>query len=308
MYVYKKNESSHSDLFKTGRTKPHDSKHKRRHWLSSSFHRTLSLLLLLFSNSLLSLSFSCYPLFELMGFGGCTNGLEESKLQPSKSLEESDKASVLGLHKDAPEPQVELIANGVASLGPVTPNAGRENGDLLVDLKSPPSVCKKSSIVTCLDSNAIQNGDNPFGCSDDSSPRTPVDDVFDPFVPGREDLVKAPQCKKYVSKCGGMVAHQLNFDSPVQTSEDEVWTDVESISDEEMFEVVYENLLEAIVSEQTEGVIAECSRKDCGSDDCATPPPEPRQTGAADSCPGAPLRPSGKSRNIDVGLIRKLEF
>lgn len=56
MYVYKKNESSHSDLFKTGRTKPHDSKHKRRHWLSYSFHRTLSLLLLLFFNSLLSLS------------------------------------------------------------------------------------------------------------------------------------------------------------------------------------------------------------------------------------------------------------
>ncbi|KAM1125746.1 hypothetical protein FF1_041017 [Malus domestica] len=212
-----------------------------------------------------------------MGSGGCTNGLEECKLQPSKFLEEFDKTNVLGLHKAVAKPPVKLIANGVASLGPVTPNAVRENEDLLVDLKSPLSGCKKSSNVTCLDSNAIQNGDNPFSCSDDSSPRTPVDDVFDPFA-------------------------------PVQTSEDEVWTDVESILDEEMFEVVYENLLEAIVSEQTEGVIAERSRKDCGSDDCATPLPERRQTGAADSCPGAPLRPSGKLRNIDVGLIRKLEF
>ncbi|KAM1160027.1 hypothetical protein ACFX13_033882 [Malus domestica] len=243
-----------------------------------------------------------------MGSGGCTNGLEECKLQPPKTLEKSDKASVLGLHKDAAEPPVELVANGVASLEPVTPNAVRENGDLPVGLKSPPSVCKKSSNVTCLNPNAIRNGDDPFGCSDDSSPRTPVDDVFDPFAPGREDLAKAPQCKKYVSKCRGMVARQLNFDSPVQISEDEVLTYVESISDEEMFEAVYKNLLEAIVSEQTEGAIAERSRKDCVSDDCVTPRPEPRQTGAAETCPGAPLRPSGKSRNIDMRLIRKLEF
>ncbi|CAB4285005.1 unnamed protein product [Prunus armeniaca] len=244
-----------------------------------------------------------------MGSGDCINELDQCKLPSQKSLEKLDRASALGLHKDAAETPMKLMANGMASLGPITPKADRENGDFTINFISPPSFLKKPSMVTCLSSNTNRNGDDPFGyCADGSSPRTPVDGVFDPFAPGRDDLALAPRCKKFVSKYRSVVARQLDFDSPVQNSEDEIWTDVESISDEEMFEAVYENLLKVIVSEQTEGVFSECSRKGWDSDDCKTPPPEPLLNGVAESCPGAPLRPSGKSRNIDLGLIRKLEF
>lgn len=229
-----------------------------------------------------------------MGSGACTNDVVEVEEQSLKSCEKLDKARVGGLQKDGAEPPVEL--------GPITPEADRENGESQSTiLKKPPIIVVKSN----------RDGDDPFGLSDDSSgsPRTPEDGVFDPFAPGPDKLAMAPMCKKFVSKSRSVVARQLSFDSPVQISEDEICTgDVESLSDEEMIEAVYENLLEAIVSDLTLGVVGERSRKDwdCG-DDCKTPPGT-RLNGIAETCPGAPLRPLGKSRKIDLGLIRKLEF
>ncbi|XP_050382861.1 cyclin-dependent protein kinase inhibitor SMR11 [Argentina anserina] len=227
-----------------------------------------------------------------MGSGGCTNDILEFKEQSPKPCENLDKAGEL--QKDAAEPQ--------AVLGPITPEADRENGDSqLTFLKKPPVLTVKSN----------RDGDDPCGLSDDSSgsPRTPEDGVFDPFAPGPEKLAMAPLCKKYVSKSRSIIARQLSFDSPIQSSDDEISSNcVESLSDEEMFEAVYENLLEAIVSDLTLNVLGERARKDwdCG-DDCITPPGT-RLNGIAESCPGAPLRPVGKSRKIDLGLIRKLEF
>lgn len=223
-----------------------------------------------------------------MGPGGCANDILECK----ESCENLDKAGEL--QKDGAEPQVEL--------GPITPEADRENGE------SQPTFFKKPLVLT-VKSN--RDGDDPFGLSDDStgSPRTPEGGVFDPFAPGPEKLAMAPMCKKFVSKSRSVVARQLSFDSLVQTSDDETSTDsVESLSDEDMFEAVYESLLEAIVSDLTLSVLGEHARKDwdCG-DDCTTPPGT-RLNGIAETCPGAPLRPVGKSRKIDLGLIRKLEF
>ncbi|KAL5738912.1 hypothetical protein ACOSP7_027859 [Xanthoceras sorbifolium] len=83
--------------------------------------------------------------------------------------------------------------------------------------------------------------------------------------------------------------------------------DVESISDEEVFESVYNNLLEAIVAKQTEGLLAEIANIECDSDCCQTPP-APRLNGIAETCPGAPMKSSAVSRKIDLGLCRKLEF
>jgi hypothetical protein len=75
-----------------------------------------------------------------------------------------------------------------------------------------------------------------------------------------------------------------------------------------MFESVYESLLEAIVLKQTEGALEEMSKLECGSGDCTTPPAAPKPTRVPDTCPGAPLKQKGKSRIIDLGLCRKLEF
>ncbi|PQQ09443.1 uncharacterized protein Pyn_21435 [Prunus yedoensis var. nudiflora] len=220
-----------------------------------------------------------------MGSGDCINELDQCKLPSQKSLEKLDRAKALGLHKDAAETPMKLMANGMASLGPITPKADRENGDFTIDFISPPSFLKKPSMVTCLSSNTNRNGDDHLVI------------VLMVAAPGHQWMVSSTPLPPV-----GMTWHWHPF------SEYEIWTDVESISDEEMFEAVYENLLEVIVSEQTEGVFSECSRKGWDSDDCKTPPPEPLLNGVAESCPGAPLRPSGKSRNIDLGLIRKLEF
>nr|GEY85443.1 PR domain zinc finger protein 8, putative isoform 1 [Tanacetum cinerariifolium] len=39
-----------------------------------------------------------------------------------------------------------------------------------------------------------------------------------------------------------------------------------------------------------------------------TPPSAPRLSGIAETCPGAPMKPATKLRNIDSRLCRKLEF
>ncbi|XP_048236272.1 cyclin-dependent protein kinase inhibitor SMR11 [Ricinus communis] len=194
------------------------------------------------------------------------------------------------------------------SLGPITP-ANKENGDFSLDLSSPLTVVKKVPKALIFDSNTNQNQDPLTNIDSSSSPRTPKDGVFDPFAPGPEDKAWAPQCKKYSDEARSSVARRLNFSSSFKGLGDECAGDcVESISDEQMFESVYENLLEAIVSKQTECSLAELSKMELDSDSCLTPSSAPRLTGVADACPGAPMKPTGKSRIIDLGLCRKLEF
>ena len=101
---------------------------------------------------------------------------------------------------------------------------------------------------------------------------------------------------------------RLNFTSSRALRNESFGDDVEFLSDEEMFESVYESLLEAIVLKQTEGALEEMSKLEWDSDDCTTPPETPILTGVPDTCPAAPLKRKGKSRTIDLGLCRKLEF
>ncbi|KAJ6708500.1 CYCLIN-DEPENDENT PROTEIN KINASE INHIBITOR SMR11 [Salix viminalis] len=141
-----------------------------------------------------------------------------------------------------------------------------------------------------------------------SSPRTPKDGVFDPFAPGHEDKILAPQCKKYYDEARASVVRRLNFTSSFRALRNESFGDDVELSDEEMFESVYESLLEAIVLKQTEGALEEMTKLEWDSDDCTTPPAAPILTGVPDTCPAAPLKRKGKSRTIDLGLCRKLEF
>ncbi|KAJ6331409.1 hypothetical protein OIU76_009897 [Salix suchowensis] len=168
-------------------------------------------------------------------------------------------------------------SNVEPSLGPITPDSSKESGDF--PLFSSVTLIKKLPRVLSFTSKTNKSEDlfDNF-----SSPRTPEDGVFDPFAPGHEDNVLAPR-----------------------------WSfgdDAEFLSDEEMFESVYESLLEAIVLKQTEGALEEMSKLQRGSDDCTTPPAAPKLTRIPDTCPGAPLKQKGKSRIIDLGLCRKLEF
>ncbi|KAG4203680.1 hypothetical protein ERO13_A05G415501v2 [Gossypium hirsutum] len=152
--------------------------------------------------------------------------------------------------------------NKESSLGPITSDANRGIGEFPYKFNSPPTEVKKA-----------QN--HPH---------------FDPDTTINQE--------KYVDEMRITVARRLNFNISVGTvGSVNHRTAVDSISDEEMFESVYENLLEVIVSNQAEGFLTEFSNIE-----------SPCLNGVSDTCPGAPIKLTGRSRVIDLGFCRKLEF
>ncbi|XP_028776337.1 unknown protein 1-like [Neltuma alba] len=243
-----------------------------------------------------------------MDSGACKNlGVKgkDSCLRSSQKLDED--IVVLGANKDVSELPDAAECNG--SLVPITPNADRENGDFRIDLQSPLTVMKKPFKLSDIDSNCKENGRKVAALVDNSSPKTPEDGVFDPFAPGPEIMARAPLCKKYANDLRSCVARRLNFNpSSDAVQPKSSCFDGESPSDQEMFESVYENLLEVILSTQAEAMLAEISDVVYDSEYCKTPPSAIQLSGIADTCPGAPVKPGNKPRIIPVGLRRKLEF
>ncbi|KAG5100576.1 hypothetical protein JHK82_045628 [Glycine max] len=181
---------------------------------------------------------------------------------------------------------------------PITPEAVTENGDLQSQSPLTLSVVRKQLIRACIDCDSdralVDNNNNDIGI-----PRTPKDGVFDPFAPGPDNMARAPNSNKYLDEYRTTVARRLDFHPSFDVVAE---ADSDTLSDEKMVESVYENLLQVIVSKQAEGALAQMS------DDCETPPSVLRFTGIADTCPGAPMKPAAKPRNIDLGLCKKLEF
>lgn len=76
------------------------------------------------------------------------------------------------------------------------------------------------------------------------------------------------------------------------------------LSDEEIIESMYQSLLRIIVSLQIQGGSGEIW---CFDDGCKTPPSRNTDSNLVpDTCPGAPMKLTKVSRNIDSGLRRKL--
>ncbi|KAL2319448.1 hypothetical protein Fmac_028417 [Flemingia macrophylla] len=176
---------------------------------------------------------------------------------------------------------------------PITPDALTENGDFQSQSPLTLSVVRKQlklATIDCVD--GIANGD--VG----GSPQTPKDGVFDPFAPGHDDMARAPSSNKYLDEYRSTVARRLDF----HPSFDVFQEDGTALSDEEMVESVYESLLQVIVSKQAEGLLAQMSNH------CQSPPSVLRFTGIADTCPGAPIKPAAKPRNIQLALCKKLQF
>lgn len=244
-----------------------------------------------------------------MGSGSRTDQLSNCQDVSTNSFEKVDAPpSIVETHKGVVEAPAAIEADDTNSLGPITPDSDRENGDFPIDFKSTPTSVKKLACVDCFDSDTNRNEDNPYGCADPGSPHTPKDGVFDPFAPGPDDLALAPHCRKYLKESRNLVVRRLDFDSSVNVVEEKASAVDASVgvSDREIFEAMYENLLD-IVLKHTESV-AKISNPDWDSDDCKTPPLASRLNGVAETCPGAPIRPTGKSRNIDLALCRKLQF
>ncbi|KAL4331539.1 hypothetical protein HN51_038318 [Arachis hypogaea] len=168
-------------------------------------------------------------------------------------------------------------------INPITPEPLGENGDFAVHLHSPLTIEAKQ---LKLDSDS--NG----------SPRTPKGSVFDPFAPGPEHLMRAPQGKKYLELNIG-VSRRLDF--PHSHSLDASYDEEESLSDQEIFDSLCKDLMKVIVSNQTEVAY------------CTTPPKLlPVFSASPGTCPPAPIKlrsgANPRNTNSEVGLCKKLEF
>ncbi|KAM7526622.1 hypothetical protein LguiA_016524 [Lonicera macranthoides] len=227
-----------------------------------------------------------------------SQGSMKNKLDYSGLVIKSDDVLVV----PCSSPPVMIPANGGASLDPITPDSNREIGDFPFDFKSPLT-------LVSLPPKSSQGKEDPCS-SNEHSPCTPKEGVFDPFAPGPDKLMMAPLRTKCLDESQSYVARRLNFNSSVKFGGDlKCENDAGTISDEEMLlETVYDSLLEAIISKQTETFLAEISSLDPSPDGFETPPYAPRFSGIAETCPDAPVKRTAKSRNIDSTLCRKLEF
>ncbi|XP_071690515.1 unknown protein 1 isoform X2 [Rutidosis leptorrhynchoides] len=189
-----------------------------------------------------------------------------------------------------------MVDDGFA-LSPITPDSNKENLELISGIVSPLSLVSTPPNITFYMSED----------DDDRSPSTPKEGVFDPFAPGPDNLMLAPVTMKYLEESRSFVARRLNFNSVLMKNCREMREN--GFEDELLVEAVYDSLLEVIISKQAEDMAAEISAVDLILDDeIKTPPFAPRITGIAETCPCAPLKAVKKSRNIDLGLCRKLEF
>lgn len=236
-------------------------------------------------------------------------GTEASSNQlTSLEILSNESCGIVEETKNLIQPSASLSAstgNG-SSLEPVTPDSNPENGDQFHGFSSPLTVYSSSPNLRCF--NSYQNNHTNF--LNEDSPRTPKESVFDPFAPGPDKLLLAPHRGKCMEESRINVVRQLNFNSTatlVRDSNHEVNKEI-TLDEEKLFECVYVTLLEAIISEQTEELVAKALTQVSESDGYRTPTSAPRLSGVADTCPGAPVKSTSKFRVIDKELCRKLEF
>lgn len=208
-----------------------------------------------------------------------------------------------------------------ASLVPITPEFNRESGECQHEFTSPLTFVPTPPKVIYHNSY-LNNGPSPM--EDEENLNTPKRDAFDPFAPGPDRFMLAPQCRKYKQESLTSVVRRLNFESLTPFTEaDDQEADSGIVSDDKiLFETVYRSLLEDIISMQAaealsakvESPPAEARSAEVesppasGSDGFRTPTSAPHLSGVAETCPCAPVKPTNKFRNIDKSLCRKLEF
>lgn len=212
---------------------------------------------------------------------GKVGGLEVKDAQPLKTAEEG-------------------------GLGPVTPLPDRRNVEPVIGSDTPLTWIS-SPLKAVTD---YCNGAETIGL--DSCARTPKASVFDPFAPGPDGLMFAPR-KKTLEEPRIRPMRRLDFDNHDVSMEEVGENEVEVVHEESLLESVYESLLDAIVSKQAEGVLAENPTLNLDCDGFKTPVSSPSSKGIEEICPGAPMKRASESRKynlvkVDLGICRKLEF
>uniref|UniRef100_A0A9I9DYP0 Uncharacterized protein n=1 Tax=Cucumis melo TaxID=3656 RepID=A0A9I9DYP0_CUCME len=247
------------------------------HFLSW-FPSLILLTLKLFSSPTVAVflfNFRSIPLLSRQGFD--LRPVDLTKMDFARCTDESKESENLSTKCCSKvETQLEIVELRVP-IEPSTPDADRESGERI----EAPLESSDSFDPLC-------------------SPRTPKDGVFDPFSPAPAHLALAPISRKYFSGSVGFVPRRLQFGSSSSSLQLVEAEEEQSISDSELLEAVYENLLEVIVSHQAESSLAQPSSSQSDSPDCNTPPTS-FLSGVAQTCPAAPVKPSRKLRNLDMG-------
>lgn len=227
---------------------------------------------------------------------------EESLSQYSivKKLKGCNQSSGEEFDKRLPQ----LSTKPSVPLGPVTPDFTREGGDHVDGCCSP--VWSSRYRNRCFNSQLFDD----LVYTNEGSQQTLWGLEFDPFAPGPDELMLAPQCKKYFTDSRVKVTRQLNFDETLNFNEDVVHSDnVGMVSEDEMlFELLYNSLLEIITSKQEEDLYLKTSTPLSDSDGYKTPTSAPHLSGVSDTCPGAPMKSASRYKRIDKGLCKKLIF
>lgn len=178
-------------------------------------------------------------------------------------------------------------------LGPTTPDSTREAGDH-VDGSCSPVWSSLHRTRYCF------NSQHTVYTNEGRSQQTPKGLGFDPFAPGPDELMLAPQCKKYFTDSRAKVTRQLYFEETLNFSEN-----VGTVSEDEMlFELLYNSLLQVI----NEDLHLKASTPLSDSDGYKTPTSAPHLSGVSDTCPAAPMKPVSRYKRIDKGLCKKLIF
>ncbi|KAK6129458.1 hypothetical protein DH2020_036799 [Rehmannia glutinosa] len=170
------------------------------------------------------------------------------------------------------------------SIGPLTPDSNRENGELDHDFSSPLTLVSSTL-------NASTQSNHPTS-PDGNSSETPKETLFDSFAPGPDNVLLAPHHRKYREESRIHVVRRLNFLCETHLVRDiSHESNMETISDEEhLFEIVYDTILDAIVSEQTKELGAKFPTRFSGLDGFRTPKSAPHLSGIAETCPAAPVK------------------
>ncbi|PIA43581.1 hypothetical protein AQUCO_01900168v1 [Aquilegia coerulea] len=154
----------------------------------------------------------------------------------------------------------------------------------------------------------------------DLSPRTPKDYVFNPFAPGPDDLMLAPQGKRFAKKSLFKVVRRLNFDSSAVSIDDtkkEIFNDDDDDEnnvevEEVLLDKMYKSFLDVIVSMQTQGDVEKEKEKEGviheNFSGFTTPTHLPLLNGIAETCPGAPIKSRQCCKKMDLGFCKKLDF
>ncbi|KAK1388083.1 hypothetical protein POM88_016261 [Heracleum sosnowskyi] len=205
---------------------------------------------------------------------------------------------------------VDIVKQSVPSMIPVSPDLRNVDINFPPEFTSPKTVLNLPPESSCVDSRQNCYG---TGSPDAGSPCTPKEGFFDPFAPGVDDFNLAPRSSKYLPEPRSSAVRSLNFGALVKITVDGICeSEAETISmEEKLLEILYDDLLEVIVSTQVASIqqgtsLGEVLVKHTVLDGFKTP--ERLLGGAADSCPPAPLKFGRKFVNIDRGLCRKLEF